>query len=249
MQADELRTLLLAIASGAGTAAQEPPVLRDIRSATRGRDPSVTDRQILEAWHELFRTGVLVPGIDLNNPHLPFFHVSERGRRSATELSRDPANPIGYMAFLKQRANIDESTESYISEALRAFNAECVRAAAVMVGCGAECLLLTLRDDMAKRYSSKGGSPPKALMDWKWKTVSDALYQELTANKSSLDRQLWDKLEAYWPAMIGQIRIARNDSGHPGAVSAVTLETVHSNLLMFPAVAELIASLREWVMK
>jgi hypothetical protein len=55
---------------------------------------------ILTVWHDLFRTGLLAWGFNLNNPDPPFFHFTDRGRRTLENLSRDPGNPAGYLAHL-----------------------------------------------------------------------------------------------------------------------------------------------------
>ena len=46
-----------------------------------------------------------------------------------------------------------------------------------------------------------------------------------------------------------QIRMARNEAGHPKSIDAVTPETVHASLLIFPELAKLCHELRSWISK
>jgi hypothetical protein len=54
-----------------------------------GHDPEL-EKAILTVFHDLFRIGHLAWGLNLANPNPPFFHVTERGRRSLATISRDP---------------------------------------------------------------------------------------------------------------------------------------------------------------
>src|SRR3954454_24185435 len=45
------------------------------------------EEAILTQWHDLFRTGLLAWGFNLGNPNPPFFHVTERGRKTLANLS------------------------------------------------------------------------------------------------------------------------------------------------------------------
>ena len=47
---------------------------------------------ILTQWGELFRTGLLAWGLNLNNPNPPFFHLTDRGRLALENATRDPSN-------------------------------------------------------------------------------------------------------------------------------------------------------------
>jgi hypothetical protein len=53
------------------------------------------EQAVLTQWQELFRTGLLAWGHDLNNPNLPFFHLTDIGRRALANATRDPTSPVG----------------------------------------------------------------------------------------------------------------------------------------------------------
>lgn len=207
----------------------------------------VEEQAVLTLFHDLFRTGQLAWGYDLANPDAPFMHLPDEGRRALRHLSRDPANPGGYLAHLQERASLDEVAMSYITEALVAYNSACFKAAAVMAGGAAESVALRLRDKVIERLEAAGRPPPKGLKDWQIKRVLDALKQLLDQNKASMPNTLNEAYSAYWPAFTQQIRAARNDAGHPSGLTSVTPETVHASLLVFPELAKVARDIEGWL--
>ena len=89
---------------------------------------------ILTYWYDLFRTGILSWGYNLSNPNPPFCHLTSHGRKVLSNISRHPSNPDGYISFLTKNANLDSIALSYIEEALKTYNSDCMKAEYVMVG-------------------------------------------------------------------------------------------------------------------
>jgi hypothetical protein len=205
------------------------------------------DQAVLTTFHDLFRTGHLAWGYDLANPNPPFFHLTALGRQALAHHSRDPANPDGYLAHLRARAALDPITESYVTEALQTFNADCIKATAVMVGVAAESLVLRVRDALVARLQALGHTPPAALTDWKIKRVLDAVQSAITAKSASMPKPLFERFQANWPAITYQVRTARNEAGHPVSVDPVTVEQVHGSLLIFPELATLAVEIETWI--
>lgn len=205
------------------------------------------EQALLTIWHDLFRTGYLAWGIDFANPNPPHCHVTEQGRGTLRNLTRDPANPDGYLNHLSQIAKVNLIAQSYLDEALKTYNSDCYRAAAVMIGTAAESMVLELRDALIQRREPNGIKPSKELTDWRVKRVIDAITKELTARKSQMQRPLAETFEQYWPAFTGQIRNSRNDAGHPTSIDSITHETVQASLLIFPELAKLVQDLKTWV--
>lgn len=205
------------------------------------------EQALLTYWHDLFRTGYLSWGYNLDNPDFPFCHLNEQGRKALSDISKDPSNPDGYLANLGSRAGINDVAKSYIDEAVRTFNANCPKATAVMVGAAAESLVLEIRDTLVDRIRKGADTPNKKLLDWKAKTVLDAIKSELDSRKKAMDRTLNEDFEACWPAFTQQIRRTRNEAGHPVIVDPVTYDSVHAGLLVFPELAALAQRLREWI--
>lgn len=225
---------------------QEKPVLTEIYNRLGRQGGRTTQQAILTAWHDLFRTGHLAWGYDLNNPDPPFCHVTERGRQALAHFSRDPSNPDGYLREL-HRYPINEIAKSYIREAVATYNNSCFKATAVMVGTAAEAIVLEVRDELVARMQGGGKRPSDKLRDWKIASVSEAVRRELEPRRKSMTDSVADGLAAYWPAFLYQIRQIRNDAGHPNRMDPVTEESVHAALLMFPGAARFASALIEWI--
>jgi hypothetical protein len=218
-----------------------------MRLNIRGHHPDL-EMAVLTQWDDLFRTGLLAWGLNLANPNPPFFHLTERGRKALASITRDPSNPAGYIRHLDSLgATIDPIAMSYLSEGLDCYVDGLFKASAVMVGCAAESVILSLRDTTVAKLTSLGKPAPSNLNDWKIKAVSDALRAFFDRYSGSFDRKLREPFEAYWAAFAQQIRAVRNDAGHPISVDPVTPDTVHASLLIFPELAKLASSLSEWV--
>ncbi len=187
-------------------------------------------------------------GFDLSNPNPPFCHVTEQGRQVLQNLSRDPANPAGYLAYLSKVGTLNEVAESYLQEALKTYNSDCFKSTAVMVGAAAESLILEIRDTLVQRMKQLGQTPSKNLKDWRLKTVLDGLKHELDKQVLIMGMDMVEAIQQYWPAFTGQIRRARNEAGHPTSIEPVTHETVHASLLIFPELLKLASDLNTWVL-
>lgn len=212
-----------------------------------GDRDKVGARRVLTSLHDLLRTGYLAWGRDLMNQGEPWVHVTDRGNAALRQLSRDPANPDGYFAYLDSKLSLDPVARSYLGEALLTYNSGCHKATAVMVGAAVERLVLRLGEEIAARLSALGRPVPSGLTDWRVKTVRDAICQELDARKRAMPKELSESYSAYWLAFAEQVRRVRNDAGHPESIDPVTPESVHAALLIFPELAKLAADLETWV--
>ncbi len=77
------------------------------------------EEAILTAWNDLFRTGLLSWGFNLNNPDPPFLHLTDTGRKALEHATRDPSNPAGYLRHLESvEVRIGPIARSYVVEAL-----------------------------------------------------------------------------------------------------------------------------------
>jgi hypothetical protein len=85
------------------------------------------------------------------------------------------------------------------------------------------------------------------MRDWKVKVVSDALDTFFNQHKKELPADVRAAFEATWSAFAFQIRTTRNDAGHPASVEAVTADTAHASLLVFPQLAKLTNNLSRWI--
>ena len=226
---------------------QTSVILGDAVDRLRIRDNLKEEQALLTMWHDLFRQGIVAWGYNIRNSQPPFCHLTDQGRMMLEHMSRDPSNPDGYLAHMKRRAMLNPIAASYLTEALMTFNSGCAKATAVMVGAAAESLTLELRDALMARLASLGHPVPRALSDWRIKTVLDSMQKEVAPRVLTMPRDLAENYQSYWPAFTQQIRSVRNDAGHPASVDPVTHESVHAALLIFPELAALADSLKKWI--
>jgi hypothetical protein len=144
-------------------------------------------------------------------------------------------------------AKLNPVASSYLGEGLNCFVAGFYKAAAVMIGGAAESIILELRDLVRQKLAVAKIAEPKGLSDWRIKTILEALYDLLDTRKGSFPKALRAEFEAYWLAFAQQIRVTRNDAGHPSSVDPVTKEGVHASFLMFPELARLSTNLVTWL--
>ena len=228
---------------------QQYAILRNVaeRLGIRFGDTDA-EQVLLAAWSDLFRNGHLAWGHNLLFPDPPFVHLTEQGRTALQRISRDPANPDGYLSYLRGRVSINPIAESYIIEGLRTYNTNCFKAAAVMVGAAAESVILQLRDTLVAQMRQAGKSIPGKLEGWGIKTALDAVHDELEPHRQNMPRSLAESFLSLWPAFAGQIRLARSDAGHPIGIEPVTSGIVQAQLLIFPELAMLASELGAWIM-
>jgi hypothetical protein len=205
------------------------------------------EQAILTLWHDLFRTGHIAWGFNLSNPNPPFCHLTAQGRKALEHYSRDPWNPDGYLTYLYGVGELNPIARSYIEEALKTYNSNCFKATAVMVGAATESMVLQLRDALTAKMSLLGYTPSAGLKDWQIKKALDVIEKELKKRAGDIPKKLAQAFSAYWPAFAHQIRTVRNDAGHPTSADAITQDSVHATLLIFPELLKLVLELEAWI--
>jgi len=94
------KTLLEVIkeySSGGDGVFQQRPILHEVVDRLKSQITLDRDAEcsILTTWGDLFHERYLSWGCDIYNPDPPFIHLTEKGKNSFENLSRDPANPSG----------------------------------------------------------------------------------------------------------------------------------------------------------
>jgi len=205
------------------------------------------EQALLTFWYDLFRSGMLAWGFNLDNPEPPWVHLTDTGREALRHISGDPLNKDGYLAKIVALKDRNPIAWSYIEEAVETFSSSCFKATAVMLGAAAEAQVHELRDEMLARLATKGAPIPAGLNHWKIKTVRDCVDREIQARMGSLPQRLREVFSSYWGPLTESMRITRNDAGHPKSVNPVEPSDVHAGLLLFPHLVELVADLKTWV--
>ena len=226
---------------------QQGSILQEAQQRLDLSESREMQQAILTYWYDLFRSGILSWGFNLSNPDPPFCHVTAHGRKVLKNISRDPSNPDGYIAFLTRNANLDSISLSYIEESLKTYNSDCIKASSGMVGAASERLVLNIQASLIEHMESIGAKIPKDLRDWRIKKILGAIETVLSQRKRKIPNSLFVSFEAYWPAFTHQIRSARNESGHPVSIQPVTPDRVHASLLILPELGILADKLKHWI--
>lgn len=230
-----------------GGSFQQNTIITEVRRIMdiKGDDIEL-EQAILTIWYDLFRKGHLSWGYNLTNSEPPFCHLTEKGKEFLKNYSSDPANPEGYLNLVK-KFKINDIAFSYIQEAVNSYNNNCHKAAAVMVGCASESMILELRDTLVAKMTALGKSANSKLKSEQIKVVIDEIETTIRTNKAMVPKKLFEFFDSYWTALSAQIRISRNEAGHPNSIAPVTEDSVHSSLLIFPEILKLIGNLSDWI--
>lgn len=205
------------------------------------------EQALLTIWGDLFRSGYLAWGFNLNNLQPPFCHITDKGRKTLSHLSKDPYNPDGYLYNLSKSVNLNLIALSYVKESINTFNNNCYKASAVMLGAASESVILEIRDSLVAKLKSLGKSVSKKLEDWRIKTVYYTIKDSLDSQKGNMPGSLKENYEVFWPTFVQQIRSSRNEVGHPTSIEPITEESIHSSLLIFPELCKVGYELKDWI--
>lgn len=116
---EEIRRVLLEVIqaeSSNGPSFQSNGILSEAQRRLGIARNVAMEQALLTLWHDLFRTGYLAWGYNLANPDPPFCHLTDQGRRTLEHLSRDPANPDGYIHHLNQTTQLNPIANSYLPQ-------------------------------------------------------------------------------------------------------------------------------------
>lgn len=213
-----------------------------------GYAPLAIHWAVLDAWHDLYRSGLITWGATLGQTiqHEEAAHLTEYGQQAIADLSRDPSHP-GYLTTLRTFIPTTAIALAYAEEAVLVYNRGCDRAAAVLIGAASESLVLDLRDALVARMTALLRTPSAKLRSDKVKTVRDAMSEEIERASPTMPLELRERFSGHWQALTEELRRTRNDAGHPKSIAPVAHDLVHAALLIFPAVARLAKDLGAWI--
>jgi len=250
---EEMKKVLLEVIdkyknSGSGMFQMGPLLAETVERLNIEKTDTEQVQELLTQWYNLFLNGIVSWGYDIDNRSHPLIHMTDKGRGTLKNLSRDPANPEGYIKHLASLCSpVNPISISYIEEALRTYNNNCYKASAVMLGAASENIILEFRDVLVSQMGKSGKTVPADLNGWLIKKVIDKITAEIESKKADIPKLLYGTFSTFWQSLSGLIRIARNDAGHPNSIDPVTEESVHASLLLFPDLAKLIFDLKNWV--
>jgi hypothetical protein len=204
---------------------------------------------VQQVMWQLLAQGVLVWGLgaESNNAY-PFYRLTEYGRSVVEGGPPQPYDPDGFIAeFDRVVANGDAVLRDYLVEAVRAFNANCFKSAAVMLGAASERAVLQLHasfdaaiQDATKRAKFQKDSAGITISK-KYVTLKDRLDLMVTGKK--LPFELAETVGNELPSAFHFIRRCRNDAGHPEIPTQTDPDTVFLNLRVFTEYARRVQAL------
>jgi len=215
------------------------------------RQPQVLAFHVTEVFWQLLVEGIVAPGMDSSNQNLPWFHVTEYGRKVLAEEAGHPHDEADYLARLRTRVpQSDPTVLAYLAEALTTFRRGSPVASTVMLGIAAErvfhmvceSLLAALRDptEQAALEGILQRFPMKPKLDWVHAKVLALPNRRLTG--------LPDNVGLMVTAVYDFLRTQRNDLGHPRDLPPVVdREDAFANLQMFPRYYQVAEKLRRFL--
>lgn len=217
--------------------------VRDVRAAKGWRR-----HEILEAVWGLVADGlVYLDHEDQPSDTYWRWKLSAAGVRAVNGGAWEPVTMDRYLDRLRREApGLDAIVLQYVEEALRAFNARCYLAAAVMVGVASERAFLLLAEafaeavgEQASRLRTELGNP---------RSSQHRRYSEfrklLDHRRDRLPNDLVDPIALDGVAEL--LRVVRNDAGHPTGAE-IDEDTARTQLLIAGPYLQKMARLREHV--
>jgi hypothetical protein len=214
---------------------------------------NVVRDHVQQLMWQLLAQGLLVWGMDAGpNDKYPFYRMTEYGREVVQQDRPQPYDPDGFLGeFDRLVVPGDEVARAYLAEAVRAFNANCFKSAAVMVGGASEQLIVVLIDtfrdaitDPAEMSRFDKDAGPATAVSRRYRAAQERLDRMVVAKKLSFE--LAETVGNELPSAFHFIRRCRNDAGHPTIPTHTDPDTVFLNLRVFVEYARRVTGLSEF---
>jgi hypothetical protein len=194
---------------------------------------------VRQAMWDCLLNRLLIFGMNRANSEWPFYRVTEHGMTALKAATPQPYDPDGFMTYFDATCTgMDPVVRSYVEEAVHAFNSNCARSSAVMLGCASEKLLLLLCEaleasisDPTKQAKFARNLNARWQIAHKYEALRSQLEELATAKKLSRDHV--ETIRGELPANFELLRRCRNTAGHPDVPGNVTPDTVFMNLRTF----------------
>lgn len=200
---------------------------------------------------DLIIEGIIRPGPLNGEEGLPFFHVTDYGKKMIKDRSSSPYDPDGYLQRLYSSIpNLDVVIRTYIEESLRTFRNGCFLSSTITLGCASEKALLLLFDAYANSMTES--MREKYLKEISGKIIKKKIDEFDKRLKSHLMAKLPDEIkehfEVSFTTLSALFRELRIDVGHPSG-KTVSSEQAHANLIVFPLYIKKVYDLIQWLDK
>lgn len=204
---------------------------------------------VQEILWRLMVQSIIAWGSDSANKQYPFFRVTEHGRAVLADNRSQPYDPDGFLQeFDRLVPNADAVVRAYLEEAVRAFNARCFRAAAILLGGASEKAILLLHDQFVAAISDdkkkeKLAKDSSGSIHRKYRALHERLL--LMAQAKALPFDHVETVNSELPAGFDLIRRYRNSAGHPTSSGEPDQDTTFLNIRMFTEYARRVFGLIE----
>lgn len=224
---------------------------RFVEYANNNRQPQVLAFHVTEVFWQLLVEGIVAPGMDSSNQNLPWFHVTEYGRKVLAEEAGHPHDEAGYLARLRTRVpQPDPTVLAYLAEALTTFRRGSPVASTVMLGIAAERVFLMVCESLlaALRDPTEQAALEGILQRFAMKPKLDWVHAKVLALQNRRLTGLPDNIGLMVTAVYDFLRTQRNDLGHPRDLPPVVdREDAFANLQMFPRYYQVAEELRRFL--
>jgi hypothetical protein len=222
-----------------------------VEYADNNQRPSILAFHVYEVFWQALVEGILAPGTNSPNPHLPWFHVTEYGRKVLDAEAGHPHDEAAYLEKVRARvARPDGTVLAYLAEAVATFRRGTPVASTVMLGIAAERVFLMVCESMlaALRDPGEQAAFDSLLQRFPMKPKLDWVQAKIAALKSRRMPGLPDNTSLMVTAVYDFLRTQRNDLGHPRDLPpTVDREDAFVNLQMFPRYYQVAEELRHFL--
>ena len=204
-----------------------------------------------DVFWEFIIQGIIAPGTNLSNPNLPWFHITDYGRKVLESGEVLPHDPAGYLQRFRNDVGApDPTVEAYLSESLNCFTRGTYIASVVMLGVASERAFLLLCNALLNALSdpNEKSAFETILRRLAIKPKEDWVLSKIQAIQSTRPRPLPDNVNIMLTVIFDFIRSQRNNLGHPQDDPPKTSrEEAFVNLRMFPGYYKMLTQVVDYL--
>jgi hypothetical protein len=224
---------------------------RLVEYVNNNREPQLLAFHVTEVFWELLVEGIVAPGTSSQMLDLPWFHLTEYGKRVVASEAGHPHDEPGYLALLRARVpQPDQTVQAYLGEALTAFRRGTPVASTIMLGIAAERIFLLVCDSLsvALRDPTEKATFDALLQRFPMKPKLDWVHAKLLELQNRRVAGIPDNATLAVTAIYDFLRVQRNDLGHPREVPpSVDREEAFANLQILPRYYQVAEEVRQFL--
>ena len=198
---------------------------------------------VREAFWDLFRSGMINPGMDESNDRYPFFKLSRSGRRMLEDGQPRVHDAASYVRLVEAASpDVDPLVVTYLAEAATAFYADCLLACAVMLGVAAEAEFEGIVA-LAAVHPVHGPAFAAVLKQRMILPRMREFRKQMDSLGPALPRGVREQLDTTYGGIQNLLRVSRNEAGHPTG-APVDRDFAFAQLVLFIPFARQAAATR-----